>query len=163
VSPGLMGWGRESGAKPEKLLPVALVVVMLVGVLAISRPVVAKRALNEGLFPVAAADWIERHEPAGNMYNPYQWGGYLIHRLYPRHRVFMDGRVDMYGEEVFRDWVALREARGDWEQIASRYGVKWGLAEAGGALTEAVRSSANWEVVYEDRQAVVFARGEARE
>ena len=163
VSPGLMGWRRGSEDEPERVLPVALVVVMLVGVLAISRPVVAKRALNEGLFPVAAADWIESHDLAGNMYNPYQWGGYLIHRLYPRHRVFIDGRVDMYGEEVFRDWLALREATDDWEQIASRYGVKWGLAEADGALTEAVRSSANWQVMYEDRQAVVFARGEVGE
>ena len=159
----MIGWSRGSEDGPERVLPSALVIVMLVGVLAISRPVVAKRALNEHLFPVAAADWIESYDTAGqdlagNMYNPYQWGGYLIHRLYPRHRVFMDGRVDMYGEEVFRDWLALREARDDWEQIAGRYGVKWGLAEADAALAEAVRSSANWKVMYEDRQAVVFAR-----
>jgi len=158
VSPALLGWSRGSENEPEKLLPPALVIVMLVGVAAISRPVLAKRSLDVNLFPVAATDWIESHDLAGNMYNPYHWGGYLIHRLYPRHRVFIDGRVDMYGEKVFKDWLTLREARDGWEEIASKYGVKWGLAEVDVALTEAVRSSANWQVMYEDPQAVVFVR-----
>ena len=26
------------------------------------------------------------------------WGGYMIYRLYPRTKVFVDGRSDMYGE-----------------------------------------------------------------
>ncbi len=163
VSPGLMGWRRGSEDEPERLLPVALAVVMLVGVLAISRPVVAKRALNENLFPVAAADWIDSHDLAGNMYNPYHWGGYLIHRLYPRHRVFMDGRVDMYGKEVFKDWLTIRETREGWEQVAERYNVQWGIVQPGVPLAVAVRSSANWKVMYEDAEAVVFVRGEEGE
>jgi hypothetical protein len=28
------------------------------------------------------------------------WGGYLICRWYPEHRVFIDGRIDMYGQEI---------------------------------------------------------------
>ena len=35
------------------------------------------------------------------MFNEYDWGGYLLFRLYPKYRVFIDGRVvrpDVFGD-----------------------------------------------------------------
>lgn len=43
-------------------------------------------------FPEQAADFIIANNLQGNMYNPYNWGGYLIWRLAPARRVYADGR-----------------------------------------------------------------------
>jgi hypothetical protein len=44
-------------------------------------------------LPVQASDFISSHKLAGNMYNDYTWGGYLIWRLGPEKKVFIDGRA----------------------------------------------------------------------
>lgn len=43
-------------------------------------------------FPEKAADFVIYNRLQGNMYNPYDWGGYLIWRLAPERKVFADGR-----------------------------------------------------------------------
>src|SRR5262249_58450140 len=51
---------------------------------------------NPNRFPSAAADFILRTKPEGKMYSSDQFGGYLIYRLYPQFKVFVDGRSDFY-------------------------------------------------------------------
>ncbi|MDH4230469.1 MAG: hypothetical protein OEW04_00385 [Nitrospirota bacterium] len=45
-------------------------------------------------FPVYAADFIIQNNVKGNMYNFFDWGGYLIWRLAPERKVFIDGRAN---------------------------------------------------------------------
>jgi hypothetical protein len=35
-----------------------------------------------------------------NLFVYYDWGGYAIWKLYPEYRVFVDGRADLYGDEL---------------------------------------------------------------
>jgi hypothetical protein len=51
--------------------------------------------------PDAVAEFIETHDLPGPIRNSYEFGGYFIWRLYPKYRVFFDGRADVYGEELF--------------------------------------------------------------
>ncbi len=46
--------------------------------------------------PVQEADFILQHKPEGRIYNSYITGGYLIWRLYPDYKVFMDSRYFPY-------------------------------------------------------------------
>ena len=36
-------------------------------------------------YPQAAVDWISENQPQGRIFNAYDWGGYLIWRLYPKY------------------------------------------------------------------------------
>jgi len=50
-------------------------------------------------FPEPAARFVKESGIRGNMFNMYDWGGYLIWRMYPGSKVFIDGRqldVDAY-------------------------------------------------------------------
>jgi hypothetical protein len=47
--------------------------------------------INDFMFPVAAADFVDQEHLQGDLFNYYDWGGYLLWRLAPR-RVFIDGR-----------------------------------------------------------------------
>lgn len=44
-------------------------------------------------YPLGACNFIEEVRPEPPMYNFYTWGGFLIWRLYPEYKVFIDGRA----------------------------------------------------------------------
>ncbi len=50
------------------------------------------RWISDYQFPVQAAEFVSSHKLMGNMYNDFGWGGYLIWRLGPERKVFIDGR-----------------------------------------------------------------------
>jgi len=160
VSPTLIGWRPGSRPAAAGVMGIAFAAVMLVSLLSIARPVIAKRALYTDIYPVAAADWIVAHDLPPEMFNPYHWGGYLIHRLYPRCRLFIDGRVDLYGREVYEDWQTVRYAEDGWEQVLEKYNVQWGILAEFYDTVGAVKSSSDWEIIYDDGTAVIFARSD---
>lgn len=52
--------------------------------------------INHFRLPVKATNFLKANPIAGNVYNSYYWGGYLIWELYPQKQVFIDGRVPAY-------------------------------------------------------------------
>lgn len=158
LSPTLMGFRPDSDTPSHRILPVALVLVAAVGVFAISRPVRMKPSAFGDMYPDEMTSWILTHELQGNMYNPMRWGGYLIHHLYPRHRVFIDGRIDMYPREVFDDFLDIRNAEGDWKQIAKKRGVEWGLTRRAAKLFDVIKTDDEWAMVFETDTGGVFVR-----
>lgn len=117
-------------------------------------------AVQEVGFPVGAVDWMARHHPAGPLYNPYQWGGYLIWRLAPGYPVFADGRADLYGDEFLLEYLELAAARPGWEARLDAYGVRTALVTADGPLSRAMAASPAWEQGYEDGVAQIYVRGD---
>ncbi len=57
-------------------------------------------AVDPGLFPVHAADFLAESELEGNLFHRYEWGGYLGWRLWPRNRVVIDGRTVLFAEVI---------------------------------------------------------------
>lgn len=55
-----------------------------------------KKAPVRLYFPVKAVQFIKTYNLAGNIFNEYGLGGYLLFHLYPTHKVFIDGRTDLY-------------------------------------------------------------------
>ncbi|MDQ7787192.1 MAG: hypothetical protein RDU01_06250 [Thermodesulfovibrionales bacterium] len=43
-------------------------------------------------YPAGAAQFLKENRLPQNLFNPYDWGGYLIWASYPDYRVFVDGR-----------------------------------------------------------------------
>ena len=48
------------------------------------------------LYPQGAVELLKREKVVGNVFHPYHLGGYLIFELFPRYRVFIDGRIYPY-------------------------------------------------------------------
>jgi hypothetical protein len=115
--------------------------------------------VREIAFPVAAVDFMERSDLPGNLYNHYVFGGYLMHRLYPRYGVFQDSRFFPYPP----DFLARSHGRfdhEDWKRLLEKHGVRTALAFARdvGRLFDLEE----WSVVYwDDRFAVLLRRGAA--
>ncbi len=109
-------------------------------------------------MPEGAANYLLREHPAGPLFNPYQWGGYLAWRLYPEYSVYVDGRTDLYGDEYLYEYLRLVVGVPEWERVLDRRGVRLMLVEAGSPLAALARDDSDWKAVYGDRVAEIYQR-----
>lgn len=67
---------------------------------------------NENVLPVKAAEFLNRNNLHGKILNHFNFGGFLIYAL--PQKVFIDGRTEVMGEEIFYRYSIL------WNQIDKR-------------------------------------------
>jgi hypothetical protein len=110
-------------------------------------------------FPAAAvARNLERLTTPARVLTSDQWGDYLIFHLYPRQRVFFDGRSDFYGPALGADYEVLMSAAPQWSEILSRYDFNIALLPLDWPLGSVLERDPRWELVYRDRLARLFVR-----
>jgi hypothetical protein len=107
-------------------------------------------------FPARAVAFLLTYPPSGPIFNHYDWGGYLIWKLYPGTRVFIDGRADLYGKALLDQFANTYQFKGDWQHPLQQWGIDTVLIPRDSALATGLRSSPGWTVAYEDTQAVVL-------
>ncbi len=95
----------------------------------------------------------------GPVFNAYGFGGYLIEQGIP---VFMDGRSDMYGDNLVRTYVnATRlESRAALTSVLDKYRIAWTLLEPGTAAIAVLDTLPGWQRLHTDPQAVVHVRSD---
>lgn len=138
---------------------IVLLLIVAAGAARVAMVVSNQRAVERAKYPAAAVDFLQAQKISGALYNAYGWGGYLIWRLYPETRVFVDGRADVYGD-AFIEEVYLKAYRGgaDWRAPLDQYDVRIVLVEPTAPLTVQLSREAEWKKVYADDQAVIFTR-----
>lgn len=128
--------------------------------------------VNGDIFPVRAADFVLANDLKGNLYNSYLWGGYLLWRLGPERKVFVDGRgINM--EAVYQTY-SINEAftvagatLPYWKRLLRQYGVgyvviprvpryKGVVFYAARKLAGALLNDPEWVPVYVDAITIVF-------
>ncbi len=87
-----------------------------------------------------------------------QWSDYLIFDLYPRQRVFFDGRSDFYGPELGADYRTLQTGTGRWRELLDRYGFELALLPNDWPLSTMLDREPGWHEEYRDRVAVLYRR-----
>lgn len=124
----------------------------------------------EAQGPERAAAFLRAEKPTLgrlNLYNPYNWGGYLGYFLYPDYKVFIDGRylfIDLLKETD----KAVRNP-GLWRGFLDDKKIDLAIFENDGLLLRYPWSSphpytayamqyADWALVYWDSQVVIFVR-----
>jgi hypothetical protein len=110
------------------------------------------------IFPAQAVDWILTNKPGGNLFNPYNWGGYLIWRLYPEYRVYIDGRADVFGPSFLSDYVDLTRMKPGWEERFQQQDIQTVLAEPNSVMANLLRQLPAWNVVFENENSIIFSQ-----
>jgi hypothetical protein len=108
--------------------------------------------------PVKAVAFLGQHPELGPLYNSYNWGGYIIWTLFPDYFSFVDGRTDLFGDEILEGYLAAWRADPGWEHILDRWGIRVVLLEPYAPLADALEK-AGWVMLYEDEQAIIFGEG----
>jgi len=107
-------------------------------------------------MPVHAVETVRAKGYAGPLYNDYNWGGYLIWAL--RIPVSIDGRAAFYGDQRLDRSMATWNAEPDWASDAqlTQAGLVIGPVKA--PLNQVLRLDPRFQLVFEDKVAVVFVR-----
>jgi hypothetical protein len=106
-------------------------------------------------YPAAAIE-VLRRDPSARVFSSDVWGDYLIWRLYPAGKVFVDGRSDFYGADFENKYVDVLNVKSDWEKILGRFGVDTILLPPSAPLSGALKENSRWRVVYDDGVALIF-------
>jgi hypothetical protein len=112
--------------------------------------------LIEETYPVEAVHWIKANRPDGAMFNAYNWGGYLLYNL-PDYPVFIDGRADLYGENIIKEWWSIAEGKDKAGDILDSYNINFLLIEPDWPIVEVLKTK-NWVVSYQDGIAIIMTR-----
>ncbi|MFY9559918.1 MAG: hypothetical protein WAQ52_06775, partial [Terriglobales bacterium] len=144
------------------LWPVAGVIAALAVCLAGGR--VGPRQVVQAQFdakhlPAGAVEYLEREQSAEPIFGPDQWGGYLIYRLYPRRKVVIDDRHDLYGSDRFREYLILIQGEPGWKDVLEKWQVRTLVLPVGSTLANLLgKVPKEWHTFYEDTSAVVIGR-----
>ena len=109
-------------------------------------------------FPVGAVDYLQTQDVPGPLVSPDYWGGYLIYRLYPRVRMVVDDRHDFYGEEFLKSYLKMMHVEPGWENFLQQHPAHCVVVPKDSALANMLLETPNWQRIYGDDVAVVFAQ-----
>ena len=120
-------------------------------------------------YPAEAADFLVAHRVTVRMFNTYEHGGYLMWRLWPGERVFIDGRA--LNESVYEDYrhIAYNADSSEGrtaQDLLRQYGVQVIVMDGFDfngqvyflAAALADPSQKEWKLVYQDVKSVVYMR-----
>ena len=79
-------------------------------------------------FPDRLTQFIEANGVRGHMLNSYSFGGYLIWSLYPEHRIFMDGRNEVF-LPLMQKLVKARSDSRAWNALLGEYAIEFAVLE----------------------------------
>ena len=107
-------------------------------------------------YPKAALNWITENQPQSQMFNSYNWGGYLTWDL-RNDPVFIDGRADLYGDEIIGQWWSIIRATDEGFDLLDHWNINFVLLEPDWPIVEALKDE-NWSVRFEDNISVVLEK-----
>jgi hypothetical protein len=149
--------GKDDPSVEKPVLNTAIIaMVALYIVLAFPNKQELTRQQNE-LYPAGAVAYLQQHPATGPVLNEFNWGGYIIWNL-PNQPVFIDTRTDVFEEtgllKNYMDLVSLHQPVDTFHNSQFQY-VFFPVAAT---LTESLKRSPNWSIVYQDDIAIIFKR-----
>ncbi len=131
-------------------------------------------SVNENVYPVRAADFVLANNLQGNLYNTYFWGGYLLWRLGPERKVFVDGRginqqATYESATINMAYAKPGESTPYWKRLLQKHEASYMVIPAilhatdtpyedTAMLREALQRDPDWVRVHADEIAQVFVR-----
>lgn len=149
----LSGW---TGPALTTALAVSLFTASAVGLPA-WRTQEEKRFSLPKKFSQSAIEYLKKQRPAGKMFNEHGLGGFLIYAL-PDPRVFIDGRVDMYGEKILADYLEIARLGEKTDVRLDDYRIDWLIFSRRMPLVRYLKATGRWNVAYEDDEVAILTR-----
>ncbi len=123
------------------------------------------RVVSPFRFPEKIADYLKETPVPGTMFNDLRYGGYLIWRLYPQEKVFIDTRLIIRPPEFFAGYLAISEHPELFDRVAEKFNITQvilpsGLYSLHENLIRRLYASSAWRLAYTDGASVLFLRND---
>jgi hypothetical protein len=108
-----------------------------------------------------AARHLPSRDDGGRVFSRFEWGEYLGWELQPHgYTVFMDGRIEIFPDDVWAQYAAVTKGRADWQTILDGYGVDCLVLDETyhADLLPQVEHSPDWEKTFQSGKAILFVR-----
>jgi hypothetical protein len=107
-----------------------------------------------------AAEYIGRHRSQfTRMFNGEDTGGTLAWLFWPDLKIYIDDRLNGYGESFFREnYLPIVDLKPEWQSVLDRNGVTSAVMSRSTRYAALWRESPNWREVYADEQSVIYLR-----
>jgi hypothetical protein len=152
-SPATASTGRR-----QLIFNVILVVVLIACVIKLKSVIYSPPTQARVGVPLNAVAYLKENGITGNTFtDPNIWGGYLIWET-PSNPVYIDGRIDMYGDEFMREYLGIIRGVTRWQEPFDKYGVRVAIVSPTSFLRLQLEQSPQWRQVYRDEMAVVFTK-----
>jgi hypothetical protein len=119
--------------------------------------------LREWHYPIAATEFVREHNLEKNIYNTYDWGGYMAFKLYPDYLMFWDGRQN--SAEMFQLGWNVMAGKPNWQKILDKFSVKTIVTRASTIdtgqkypLLDRLRVNLDWSLVFNTESSMVFVK-----
>ena len=103
-------------------------------------------------------------QPAGNIFNTYEIGGYLIWRL-PEFKIFVEGRMPAWptpeNKSPYTIYLETLQAQPGWQETLAKYQIKYLFISPGTFLDLLLQPAPNqyhYQELYRDLQAVIYQK-----
>lgn len=150
---------EQRGSAIKKTINLAIVALLgLVGLgklYGVTYPALVDSYLAQS-FPMEGVDWLRTNRVPGRVLNEYNWGGYLQWAL-PGYKIFVDGRTDLFNDEIVGTWIALVQGEPGWQDTLDRYGVDLVMLQPDRSLLGRLREG-GWKEIYSSPQVVIYER-----
>jgi hypothetical protein len=113
---------------------------------------------DEEKKPVAAVEFLKKENLQGNMFDNDEFGDYIIYAAWPQYKVFFDGRSDMYGTKIMREYFKVVKIKPGWDGVIRKYNMNWIIYNANSALSLFLMERDDWELIYADKVANIFVK-----
>jgi tetratricopeptide (TPR) repeat protein len=121
--------------------------------------------VSKRLYPYKAVNFLVQKQVKGNFFNDFNSGAYLIGRVSPNIKVFIDGRTEVYGPEFFRTYLKIwkegdAKLFSDFERRDNITGALLNNAhqQIPADVLKMFHSFKNWSIVYLDDDGIIFLK-----
>jgi len=146
-------YGKIDASAKGYAIPL-VVLVVIAGLAAGKIPV----RFTEKMAPTAAIDFLRTNPVQGNMFNNDEIGDHVIYGLYPRYKVFIDGRLDMYGEPIVKEYFKVVHIEQGWKDVLEKYDINYIFFYTDSVLVRHLLTDAGWRGIYTDNVASILLR-----
>jgi hypothetical protein len=112
------------------------------------------QALIRRQLPVDAVEYLSSHPVSGRLFNAYNFGSYLLWNL-PENPVFVDGRTDLYDDEILNQYLTVVRAQQGWREVLDKWQIRIVFVEPSTPILQ-ILIGEGWTVYYEDAKAVIL-------
>lgn len=142
--------------------------LLLVAVAIISRQQLQKaweygsvEKIAQGNYPMGAVQYLRDNPIEGEMFNEYNWGGFLIWQ-YPEKKVYIDGRMPSWrknGFSIFEEFNNTLKYNDGWDETFDKHDIQFVLVY-NNIVNRVMFLNLGWKEVFNDGFAAIYRRNE---
>lgn len=122
--------------------------------------------ISKTKFPSKLIEFLEANKIEGKMLNPLHYGGYLEWKLFPKQKVFIDGR--MLGRTNFRnEYFMLHYHKKNWDSADKKYDfdyliVEYPSKDPNDQLVSFLAHNDNYKILYFDDKNILYLKNKQK-